>query len=141
MADQERLQREATFASALFGLFVSLLFTLPLLADPIARALGFYVFFLMDPYTQLVWAAIVQIWPGWTLYRASAAAVRQRRFAPALLAAPISLGLFAYSVAQSFDRDSGPALYLASAGVITLYHLGWSLAIIFGFPRRSTPTI
>ena len=140
MAEQERLQRDAVYASALFGLFVSLLFTLPLLADLVARTLGFYVFFLMDPYIQLVWAAIVQVWPGWALYRTCGKAVWQRRFMPALLVAPLSLGLFAYSTAQTFGMAEGTLLFLASASMVTLYYLGWVVAVIFGFPRRFTPT-
>lgn len=140
MTEQERLEREAAFATALFGLFVSMLFSLPLLADPIARALGFYVFFLMDPFIQLFWAAILLIWPGWAIYRSAGVALWSRRLSPALVVAPLSLWLFAQSLAVTLGAAEGPVRYQAQAGVITLYHLGWVLALILGFPRRYSPT-
>lgn len=86
-------RREQELARLVLHLAVGLLGTLPLLADAVARSLGWHIFFFADGRLQLVFAGLVLIAAGWPLFP-----IGFRR--PGLLQGAFLLsgiGLFGYS--------------------------------------------
>lgn len=100
---------------------VSGLLTLPLVADLVARALGFQVFYLADLKLQLVWGALVQLGAAWPLYGDA-----WRHGGRPRVIALLSLAFFGYNLAGTFGSHHLPVHYLTSAGLVTLGY-GWDL--------------
>lgn len=68
-------------------LVVTVLFSLPLWADPVAQALGYDVFYLADPKLQAVYATLLQLLGGGPLYARALREAAARRFGGAGLPA------------------------------------------------------
>jgi len=100
------------------GYLVGVVFTLPLVANWVAKGLGWYIFYLTDPGFQWLWGTAAQVFAGIPLW---AAAWRgQRRF---LAAAVPGLVLYLYSLAAYLELLPAaglPLLFDAAAVVLVV---------------------
>lgn len=69
-----------------FHFFLSFLLTLPLAAHWVAIWLGWRIFFLADPWIQLVWATLLQLACGWPFLAGALRGRGARRGLDALVA-------------------------------------------------------
>lgn len=114
-------------------LVVAVLLSLPLLADPIAQALGYEVFYLADAKLQVVWGSLAQFLGGWPLYGIALRRVQRQAAGFALLA---SL-LYGVALYQALVHPGTGRLFLGAALVILLAYLLDYLAA----RRRSSPSM
>ncbi|MFZ5813822.1 MAG: hypothetical protein ACOY93_00785 [Bacillota bacterium] len=105
-------------------LVVSGLLALPLLADVVAEALGFEIFYLADAKLQAVWGTLAQFVAGWPLYGEAIRYLRRtggsrRSFSLILL----SLLLYGVSLYAALVAPGTGVLFLGSALLIVAAHL------------------
>ncbi|BAD41534.1 hypothetical protein [Symbiobacterium thermophilum] len=103
-------------AERLGPLVITVLFSLPLWADPVAQALGYDVFYLADPKLQAVYATLVQLLGGWPLYARAVRGAAARRFGAAGLPVLASSLLYAGGLVAAV-RNVPAILWFLAAGV------------------------
>ncbi|MDF2631138.1 MAG: hypothetical protein K0R39_4969 [Symbiobacteriaceae bacterium] len=86
-----------------FQFFLSFLLTLPLAAHWVAIWLGWRIFFLADPWIQLVWAALLQLVCGWPFVAGALRGQGARRSFDGLIALGTWL-LFGYGLYLTVRR-------------------------------------
>lgn len=104
-------------------LVVSGLLTLPLLADLIAKAFGFQVFYLADPKLQAVWGTLAQFLGGWPLYLLALRHLRRGGAARLFRLAVLSTLLYGVSLYIALVQPGTGALFLGSALLILVAYL------------------
>lgn len=109
----------------LFWLVISLLFTLPLLADWVAARLGWRLFFLADGYIQLIWATFVQVGAIWGVYGGLQGRMGSRHGQVELVASLVSLLCYVLGIYRTIRPLPGRSTLLAYLGAtlpIVLIH-------------------
>lgn len=116
-------------------LVVSGLLALPLLADVIAEAVGFEVFYLADPKLQAVWGSLAQFVAGWPLYVMALGHLRRGGAGRAFWLCLLSTLLYAVSLYTTFVHPGTGVLFLGSAALILVAFLTDYLEARRGFSR------
>lgn len=127
----------------LFVLVATLLPALPLVADWVAAALGWQIFFLADGRIQSIFASAVLLAGGWPLV----SGLRRRRWSgPSWAAAGLSLlvamGLYAYGLYRTYRRpDLGSHDFFQAEAAVLLgvAVLRLANAMIGRLPGRHRP--
>lgn len=124
----DRQQQEQSLADLAFWAIWGLLFTLPLLAEPVALAFGWRIFFLGDARIQLVWASLVQFGTGSHSYRGALRELSAGR--PGLDTAVVlaTTGAYGYSFYHAlflpgtgtYFGETAAALLLVTAGKLAI---------------------
>ncbi|MFZ5823016.1 MAG: hypothetical protein ACOY94_01540 [Bacillota bacterium] len=104
-------------------LVVSGLLTLPLLADLIAEAVGFEVFYLADPKLQVVWGSLAQFVAGWPLYVMAAGHLRRGGAVRAFWICLLSTLIYVVSLYTALVRPGTGVLFLGSSTLILVAYL------------------
>lgn len=107
----------------LFALTFGALFAAPLLADPIARLAGFYVFLVADPRIQLIWASGVLLFGGLPVYSGVWRSLRAGRFGLDLAVLGVLLVGYGYGAFSGLRNDPVSSSVLQATSSLLLISL------------------
>lgn len=107
----------------LFALAFGALFAAPLLADPITRWAGFYVFLLDDVRLQLVWAFGVLFFGGLPAYAGAWRNLRAGRISLDLLTSGAALAGYTYGAVTGVRGDPAGSLILRVTALLLVVSL------------------
>lgn len=107
----------------LFALTFGALFAAPLMADPIARLAGFYVFLVADPRIQLVWASGVLLFGGLPVYFGVWQSLRAGRVGLDLVVLAVLLAGYGYGAFAGLRNDPVSTFVLQATSGVLLFSL------------------
>lgn len=127
--------REREVVNTVFRLALAVIFTLPLLGNRVAHALGYEVFLLADAKIQFFWGSVVQVGAGWPFYVGAYKSLRAGGVNSDVLVALGTGAAYGYSVYGAFFGSRGASglghvYFEVSAAVITLAFLGKLVAVM-----------
>lgn len=123
--------REREIVDAVFRLVLAAIFTLPLVGNMVAHALGYEFFLLADSKIQFFWGSIVQFGAGLPFYVGTYKSLRAGGANSDVLVALGTSAAYGYSVYNTFCNPREVRVYFeTSAVLLTLAVLGKLVRVI-----------